>query len=113
MNNAQTLTAESLPQPAELWMDGPDGAPVIMKGSDGFMYEIDAAGRVGASWEYDPADNPAPDTYRFAVGVDSTWGGADIYEDPAAAIAAAIAAAKRRDASGGYGAYAVAVYLIA
>jgi len=62
-----------------------------------------------------PVGTPRPDeagAYRYAVGVDSAWNAADIHDDPADAIAHAIAAAAERAARGEDDCYPVAVYLL-
>lgn len=62
-----------------------------------------------------PVDTPRPDeagAYRYAVGVDSAWNADDIHDDPAAAIAHAVAAAAERAARDEEDCYPVAVYLI-
>ena len=59
-----------------------------------------------------PVTPDAPRAYRYAVGVDSAWHDHDIHDDPADAIAHAVAAAAERAARDEDDQYPVAVYLL-
>lgn len=70
MNEDQTHTAESLPQPVTVW-DANVEARVIVLAGDGFMYDIGVLGQVMTSWDH----NPETDGPGGAWGVFQVWNG--------------------------------------